>query len=211
MAAGEWEYIGVESAHMQDGDDYRGQDMYLLEAHRHRRQGGNFVRLRIYARWVQEYPQSFETLRVIIDGAAVESGRTVERFVIADSDLLRGVPFRRLFSQASTDLMRLTAVPNPAPEGSPSTTLPDMVKLRGEWPKGDTREVAKWAAVLYGQAVEDRNPATRAVQDAFNVSRSTAKRMIDLARELGFLADDVVGAPVPSRKRKEPHHEQGKD
>ena len=209
MAAGEWEYIGTEQQPMQDTALYNGEDVYRIEAHRHRRPDGPYVRLRIYAVW-RPAAHEFDALRVVVDGAETAAGQTVERFVAADSGLMRSVPFRRLFGQADADLSKRAETEAAAPAGAAPTDLPDMVKLRAEWPKGDTAEVARWAGRLYAAAAEERSPATKAVEDAFNVSRSTAKRMIALARELGFLAADVVGAPVPSRNRKGPtDHEQG--
>lgn len=241
MAAGQWEYNGVtlvQSADPQPGDgpNTRRSALYQIEALKSQGQADielaayvisrNYVRVRIVGEWAPDSVDQFNTLSVTIDGVTLpyerEDGMQLDEddypddevldWIYPDSSLLRDVPFRRLFSQASADLrrQRQPMAGNESVDNEPGF-LPDFRELRKEWPKGDTRKVASWAGYLYAAAVTDGMPATKAVQDAFDVSRRTAQRMIGTARELGFLADDVVGAPVPSRKRKEPHHEQGKD
>lgn len=211
MAAGDWDYIGVEQVMREDEDHYLGFTPYCIEARHPASPGAGYVRLRIYARWDKDEPDVFDALRVVVDGVTVESGHEFARFIVANSALLTGVPFRRLFSQAAVDLKhrtRLSAGVDSLLDSDPQI-LPDFRELRKEWPKGDTRKVASWAGYLYAAAVADGQPATKAVEDAFGVSKATARRMIARARELDFLADDVVGAPVPSRTRKGHDNEQG--
>ena len=188
-----------------------------------------YARVRIVGEWAPDSADQFNTLSVTVDGVILpyerEDGLPVDEddypddevldWISPDSSLLRDVPFKRLFSQAAADLRgrergKILDGQRSLPIDYLGGKLPDFKALRAEWPKGDTRKVASWAGYLYASAVADGQPATKAVQDAFDVSRRTAQRMIGMARELDFLDADVVGAPVPSRNRKGPtDHEQG--
>ncbi|WP_414120835.1 hypothetical protein [Corynebacterium nuruki] len=199
MAAGDWEYHGVSEWEEPE----TGNFSWLVEARRPRPRTDWYVRLLMWC-------------LVDLDDPADEMSPVKAQFDVVDPTgylaenhgsapfspvELRDVPYRRLLSQATLDAGRRESdyrVQNP----------PDFKALRAEWPKGDTDEVARWAGWVYKRAVADGQPATKAVEDAFGVSRSTAKRMVALARELGFIADHVVGAPGPT-SRKGPTNEQG--
>ncbi|MGJ0183898.1 hypothetical protein [Corynebacterium glyciniphilum] len=224
MAAGEWVYQGISRISRDDSEFVAGTDLYRIEA---RRAVGvsdidapdgvvlrDYVRLQMIAEWDQNSQDQFSMLRMTVDGVTVyeslsgaplETADTSENelhtWITPDSDLLRSVPFRRLFSQASAELLVRSQVSDQVPADAVPGFLPDFREMRSEWPKGDTRQVARWAGYVYATAVADGQPANKAVEEAFGVSRTTAKRMVTLARELGFLADSVVGAPGPSTRK----------
>ncbi|MGP5183293.1 DUF6214 family protein [Corynebacterium variabile] len=224
MAAGDWEYRGVTELQPEDAGYNPQIRLHVVEAHRLDGKSiagmTDYVRVQILGEWAPDSRDMFNTLQVTVDGisvpddAADDAPEDVLNWITPDSSLLRGVPFRRLLMQASADLReRESASIGNGQQVLPvdffGGEVPDFRALRAEWPKGDTERVASWAGHLYATAVADGQPATKAVQDAFGVSRRTAQRMIGMARELGFLADDVVGAPVPSRTRKGHDNEQG--
>lgn len=211
MEVGEWEYIGVTLGEFP-GIDY---ETYVIEARLPRRGTAWYVRLRIAAGADAETASARLTMDgVHIDvldptGEAYESAAEMGGYAILPlfARELSRVPYTRLLAQAAVELNQTEDFTPEDPDD-----MPDFHALRAEWPNGQRAdEVALWAGNLYTRAVVDGHAATKAVEDAFGVSKSTAKRMIARARDRGYLADDVVGAPVPSRKRKEPHHEQGKD
>ncbi|MGP5432475.1 DUF6214 family protein [Corynebacterium variabile] len=209
MEVGEWEYIGVTLG------EFPGVDVetYVVEARLPRRGTAWYVRLRISTTADGEASSASLTMNnVHIDvvdpsgkaqqHAAAEGGTAVLPLFARE---LSRVPYTRLLAQAAVELNRADNFTPDDPDN-----LPDFHAMRAEWPNGQRAdEVALWAGNLYTRAVVDGHAATKAVEDAFGVSKSTAKRMIARARDRGYLADDVVGAPVPSRKRKEPHNEQG--
>lgn len=235
MAAGDWEYHGVTQVRPADPESGESA-LYRVEALKSLWAAGkdptnyvtpqSYVRVRIVGEWVPDLVEQFKTLSVTIDGVMLpdmlEGGQglgddgslyEVPEWISPDSSLLRDMPFRRLFTQASAELRdrehgKILDGQQSLPIDYFDGKLPDFRELRKEWPKGDTRKVANWAGNLYMAAVADGQPATKAVEDAFGVSRSTAKRMVALARELGFIADHVVGAPGPT-SRKGPTNEQG--
>lgn len=211
MEVGEWEYVGVTVGEFPGME----HEHYVIEARLPRRGTAWYVRLRISAGADAEVAAARLTMHgVHIDvldptGEAYESAAEMGGYAILPlfAGELSRVPYTRLLAQASAEL-------NQTDDFTPDdpADLPDFHALRAEWPNGQRAdEVAMWAGYLYTRAVVDGQAATKAVEEAFGVSKSTAKRMIARARDCGYLADDVVGAPVPSRKRKEPHHEQGKD
>ncbi|WP_313094395.1 DUF6214 family protein [Corynebacterium variabile] len=211
MEVGEWEYIGVTLG------EFPGVDVetYVVEARLPRRGTAWYVRLRISATTDGELTSANLVMHSVhIDvldptGDVYKSAAEMGGYGILPlfARELSRVPYSRLLAQATVDLSRTDDFTPDDPDD-----LPDFHALRAEWPNGQRAdEVALWAGNLYTRAVVDGQAATKAVEDAFGVSKSTAKRMIARARDSGYLADDVVGAPVPSRKRKEPHHEQGKD
>lgn len=211
MEVGEWEYVGVTVG------EFPGVDVetYVVEARLPRRGTAWYVRLRISTTADGEASSASLTMNnVHIDvvdpsgkaqqHAAAEGGTAVLPLFARE---LSRVPYTRLLAQAAVELNRADNFTPDDPDN-----LPDFHAMRAEWPNGQrVDEVVMWAANLYTRAVVEGQAATKAVEDAFGVSKSTAKRMIARARDRGYLTDDVVGAPVPSRKRKEPHHEQGKD
>ena len=69
-----------------------------------------------------------------------------------------------------------------------------METLREEWPNGSNLEkLLMMVRISYNRAVQRNLPPTKHVASAFNVSRSTASRMIAKAREEG----EPLAAPVP--------------
>lgn len=195
-SAGDWDYVGVHRLRTAEYDDVPA--VFQLEARRPLgRSTTRYVRLLVDFGWDFDHPDEPYPLHIGVGG--VDPDNTRAHIVIpADSALLRSVPLRRLFGQATAELVQRHGKVSPKSQRD-AVELPDFRQLRTEWPKGDTRTVAKWAGYLYAQAVADGQPATKAVEDAFGVSKTTARRMVAMARELEFLADNVVGAPVPSR------------
>lgn len=230
MAAGDWTYQGVRKVRADEDEYDSHQLMYWIETRRPLPQIlpglDRYARLRILVARDPGRRDGLDAYKIVVDSVDARSTLSIDDEVVdslpdhgqipADSDLLRGVPFRRLMTQAAASIRErerehLEHGQQTLPVDFFGGEVPDFRALRAEWPKGDIDKVASWAGHLYATAVADGQPANRAVEDAFGVSRTTAQRMIARARDRGFLADDVVGAPVPSRKRKEPHHEQGKD
>lgn len=69
-----------------------------------------------------------------------------------------------------------------------------LAQLREEWPNGSNLEkLLMMVRVSYNRAVQRNLPPTKHVASAFDVSRSTASRMIAKAREEG----EPLAAPVP--------------
>lgn len=228
MAAGDWSYQGIREVREDEDEHDTRQLMYWIETRRPLPQIlpglDRYARLRILVARDPGRRDGLDAYKIVVDSVDAKSTLSIDDEVVdslpdhgqipADSDLLRGVPFRRLMTQAAADLRErerehIEHGQQTLPVDFFGGEVPDFRALRAEWPKGDTERVASWAGHLYAAAVADGQPANRAVEDAFGVSRTTAQRMIARARELGFLADDVVGAPVPSRTRKGHDNEQG--
>lgn len=209
MAVGEWDYIGVTEGEFPGVDG----ETYVVEARLPRRGTAWYVRLRISATADGEASLARLTMNNVHIDVVDPSGKA-QQYAAAGGGTavlplfareLSRVPYTRLLAQASAELNRTDDFTPEDPDD-----MPDFHALRAEWPNGQRAdEVALWAGNIYTRAVVDGHAATKAVEDAFGVSKSTAKRMIARARDRGYLADDVVGAPVPSRHRKEPHNEQG--
>lgn len=113
--------------------------------------------------------------------------------------LLSYAPYTSLLTQAWLHVSE-------EPGHLPSAGDLDFSALREEWPDGNIVEVSKGVGAVHRNALAHGEPAQKAVQDTFNVSRSTAGRMIAKARELGFI--HVKG--VAGRPRKGTENGQGK-
>ena len=203
----QWEYVGTTPV---DDADHPDWPIYEVEARTEENPIFGYDRLRI--RTVpDESSDDLNIFRITIDHVVGTMFQRASGWVSsADVQMnprsphLRSLPIGRLLSQAALDVFK---VERPAETGG--ETPPDFRELRTEWPKGDTDRVAKWAGWLYQRAVSAGDPANKAVQDAFDVSRRTAQRMIGMARDLGYLPEQVVSASGPSRNRKGPTNEQG--
>ncbi|MGP5037683.1 hypothetical protein [Corynebacterium variabile] len=205
----QWEYVSTTRVTDPAHPDW---PIYEVEARTEANPIFGYDRLRIHT-LPDENSDDLSIVKITIDHVTGTMFQRTDGWVSsADvkmnprSPHLRALPIGRLLSQAALDVFR---VERPVETGG--ETPPDFTELRAEWPKGDTDRVAKWAGWLYQRAVVAGDPANKAVQGAFDVSRRTAQRMIGMARERGYLPEQVVSASGPSRKRKEPHHEQGKD
>ena len=199
MDAGEWQYIGVTPGTLPGATS----GTYIVEAHK-RGRWHETIRLRIATMGPDQEDPAGKLRPVAVMFDAVVDGVAGFHPELAVGDLAR-VPYSRLLSQAGADPSRADIAPLTPTLSASDETPPDFHELRKEWPKGDTDTVARWAGRLYSRAVAAGDSATKAVEDAFGVSKSTAKRMVGLARDLGYLDANVVGAPVPQRKRKEHH------
>lgn len=195
MSADRWEYVAVSRCRAEKFQDV--SPVFDVEArYRPERAHQPDPRVVITAVWDSDLPDALLALQVLIDGG---DESTVEGFTLLPTSaaLMRTIPYARLLRQALTELeeqdnnMQIVENRNL----SDVQELPNFAELRKEWPKGDTREVAKWAGYVYMKAVADGEASTKAVAESFGVSRSTAKRMIALAREQEFIAAHVVGAP----------------
>lgn len=104
--------------------------------------------------------------------------------------LMRDFPYNEILSKAALQIQEI----HPPEDGSNEAS--NFHQLRNEWPNGDLEAVSKAVAGEYHLATLTGQPAQQAVAEAFNVSRSTAGRMIAKARELGKIqVKGVVGRP----------------
>lgn len=188
MSVDRWEYVGVTRNCEERFAHVPG--IFDVEA-RYRSTNAMMAtpKVTITAGWGDpDFLDDMMPLRIIIDAGDTGLDGQVAALSI-EATFLRSIPYERLLGQAAVEL---NSQHGTLPAGE---ELPDFDQLRGEWPKGDTREVARWTAYVYTKAVGEGRAPTKSVADTFKVSRSTAQRMIALARELGMLASSVVGSP----------------
>lgn len=139
-------------------------------------------------------PNQLELIGVEIGGMHYVPMETIQQFEVPiPVDEIRSLPYAHLISRAQL-LLGYKEIDEDAPDVSLNDV--DLKALREEWPRGDVESVANTVGVLYRMAIADGSPAQKVVQDAFDVSRATAGRMISKARELGYIrVQGVVGRP----------------
>lgn len=205
MSAGKWEYVGVSR---NSEPAYSDAPTFDVEArHPYGKTGRVYVRLQLTVGWDVDHPEDLYTLRMVVDG--VDPTDNAGHVVLpARADFLRTIPYRKLLSQAATELTARNSESPTIEKLQRVTEVPDLKALRSEWPKGDVQTVVKWVGYVYTTAVADGNAPTTAVSHEFGVSRATAQRMVAAAREGGFIAEHVVGGPGSRQGKNE--HDKGK-
>ncbi|MFS0216669.1 hypothetical protein ACL1KS_09145 [Corynebacterium striatum] len=119
---------------------------------------------------------------------------------------LRAIPFGLLTSMAETSIAEMETTGdyrlNAPAEIETIRESVDVPALRKEWPNGDLDEFSTVVAEVYTAAYQLGEPPKESVADFFNISTSTAGRMISKARALGKLkAASVGGRPKKQGKQ----------
>lgn len=131
--------------------------------------------------------------------------------LVSEADNERGIPAGRLRSipYGELTLKVLGRLNHPAVRarglgniGQPQHEY-DYRELRQQWPNGDVERVSKAVADSYTAAITSGQPPKPTIAERFEVSTSTASRMIAKARELGFLRAQSVGGRPKQKDRSD--------